>query len=194
MSSKDTFSRSMSEMVLGFRASASGISRAAAAPNLLLGVDLEPFMSFYRFPFAMILTAGVLVGCASERPVTAASDPRACATNFAVTGSMLSGQTFTSFEEHSGANKSVVFERVVRTLTTKGYNVTSANKDLGIVSALNPIIMGKGSRATLNVAVSDSQNRVRVDTAFAIPGLTGTSTSAVRDEFCAILRDAFSTA
>lgn len=61
----------------------------------------------------------------------------------------------------------------------------------GIVSALNPIIMGKGSRATLNVAVSDSQNRVRVDTTFAIPGLTGTSTSAVRDEFCSILREAF---
>lgn len=151
-------------------------------------------MTFFRFPFATLLIAGMLTGCASEGPVTTGNDTRPCATNFAVKGSMLAGQTFTSFEERLGANKSVVFERVVRTLTTKGYNVTSANKDLGVVSALNPIIMGKGSRATLNVAVSDSQSRVRVDTTFAIPGLTGTSTSAVRDEFCAILRDAFSTA
>jgi hypothetical protein len=148
-------------------------------------------MPFYRFPLAMALTAGALAGCASEGPVTAGSDPRPCTSNFAVTGSVLAGQTFTSFQEHSGVNKSVVFEKVVRTLTTRGYNVTSANKDLGIVSALNPIIMGKGSRATLNVAVSDSQNRVRVDTTFAIPGLTATSTSAVREEFCTILRDAF---
>jgi hypothetical protein len=151
-------------------------------------------MNVSRVPWVVLFGAGMLTGCASEGPVsTTANDTRPCAMNFAVTGSMLAGQTFTSFEERPGANKSVVYERVVRTLTTKGYNVTSANKDLGIVSALNPIIMGKGSRATLNVAVSDSQNRVRVDTTFAIPGLTGTSISAVREEFCAILRDAFAT-
>lgn len=150
-------------------------------------------MSFW-FVFAIVLTTGLSAGCASEGPVTASNDTRACAANFSVTGSVLSGQTFTSFEERPGANKIMVYDRVVRSLTTKGYNVTSANKELGIVSALNPITMGKGSRATLNVAVSDSQNRVRVDTTFAIPGLTATSTSAVRDEFCVILRDAFSTA
>lgn len=71
--------------------------------------------------------------------------------------------------------------------------MTNANKDLGIISALNPIVMGKGARATLNVAVSDSQNRTHVDTTFVIPGLTSTSTSGVREEFCLILRDAFST-
>ena len=148
-------------------------------------------MMSFRFPFAILVAAGLLTGCASEGPVTAGNDTRACAMNFAVTGSFLAGQTFTSFEERAGANKGVVFERVVRSLTTQGFNVTNANKDLGIISALNPIIMGKGSRATLNVAVSDSQNRVRVDTTFAIPGLTSTSTSEVRDEFCVILRDAF---
>ena len=105
----------------------------------------------------------------------------------------MAGQTFTSFEERPGANRNTVYERVVRTLTTKGYNVTNTNKDLGIVSALNPIVMGKGARATLNVAVSDSQSRVRVETTFVIPGLTSTSTSGVREEFCVILRDAFAT-
>lgn len=150
-------------------------------------------MIFFRSPFVTLFVAGMLTGCASEGPVTATNDTRPCATNFAVKGSFVAGQTFTSFEERPGANKTVVYERVVRSLTTKGYNVTNSNKDLGIVSALNPIIMGKGSRATLNVAVSDSQSRVRVDTTFAIPGLTGTSTSAVREEFCVILREAFST-
>ncbi len=146
-----------------------------------------------RSLFVTVLAAGLVTGCASEGPVTASNDTRACATNFSVRGSVLAGQTFTSFEERPGANKRMVYDRVVRSLTTKGYNVTSANKELGIASALNPIIMGKGSRATLNVAVSDSQNRVRVDTTFAIPGLTSASTAGVRDEFCAILRDAFST-
>jgi len=150
-------------------------------------------MTFFRSPFATLFVAGMLTGCASEGPVTATNDTRPCATNFAVKGSFVAGQTFTSFEERPGANKIVVYERVVRSLTTKGYNVTNTNKDLGIVSALNPIIMGKGARATLNVAVSDSQNRVRVDTTFVIPGLTSTSSPAVRDEFCVILRDAFST-
>jgi hypothetical protein len=134
-------------------------------------------MTPFRFPFVALSLAGVLTGCASEGSVTAGNDMRAGATNFSVSGSLLAGQTFTSFE---------------RNLTTRGYNVTRANKELGIVSVLNPISMGKGSRATLNAAVPDSQNRVRVDTTFAIPGLTSTSTSGVRDAFCAILRDAFS--
>lgn len=149
-------------------------------------------MTFSWVRVAVLFVAGMLTGCASEGPVaTSAKDTRPCATNFRVTGSFVSGQTFSSFEEHPGADRTAVFERVVRSLTTKGYSVTSANKDLGIISALNPIIMGKGSRATLNAAVSDSQNKVRVDTTFAIPGLTGTSTPAVRDEFCTILKDAF---
>jgi hypothetical protein len=139
------------------------------------------------------MLAAVLTGCAAESSVTAAGqDARPCAKNFSVAGSMVSGQTFTSFDVNAGANRSSVYDRVVRILTTRGYNITSANKELGIVSALNPIIMGKGSRATLNVAVSEAQNRVRVDTTFSIPGLTGTSTPAVKEEFCTILRDAFS--
>ena len=140
---------------------------------------------------ALCVATAMLTACASEGPVTAGNDSRPCVTNFVVKGTMVSGQTFNSYEERPGTSKGVVFDRVVRSLTTKGYNVTSANKELGIVSALNPIIMGKGSRATLNVAVAESQNRVRVDTTFAIPGLTGTSTPAVREEFCGILRDAF---
>jgi hypothetical protein len=144
-------------------------------------------------PFRAALLGALLTGCAAEGPVTATNDSRACAANFAVRGSFVAGQTFTSLEERPGANKTVVYERVVRSLTIKGYNVTNTNKDLGIISALNPIVMGKGARATLNVAGSDAQNRIRVDTTFVIPGLTSPSTSGVREEFCVILRDAFAT-
>lgn len=154
------------------------------------GTLMRPFLGLV----ALLCTgAAMLTACASREPIARGDDSRPCVANFTVKGSFAAGQTFNSFEERAGMNKGLVFDRVVRTLTTKGYNITNANKDLGIVSALNPIIMGKGSRSTLNAAVSEAQARVRVDTTFAIPGLTSTSTPAVREEFCVILRDAFAT-
>lgn len=151
-----------------------------------------------RLLMVSVLLVCPITGCSSlwtvgQTPVAANPD-RSCVKNFTTAGTFLTGQTFSSFEEHEGKKTTVVYGQVIRSLTSRGYQITNSDKNMGLVSATNPVIFGEGTTATMNVMVTNVNNRVRVETTFSIPGFTTTSTSEVRDEFCTILGQAFSSA
>lgn len=139
------------------------------------------------FSVSVVLALG-LPGCAMERTVSTAGDTRACIVNFSTAGSFLTGKQFKTYEVFPRVKKSNAFDQLVATIASSGYQVTSSNKEAGIISANQTVSFGQGKTVPLNAVVKDSPpGGARVDLVFTLSGGLATSADAVQMEFCKIL-------
>jgi hypothetical protein len=122
----------------------------------------------------------------SQQPVQV-EDARECAKNFSYNGSFLAGRTFKTNLAIMGVSKDEGVERAAKWLAKDGWSITSANKDLGIVTASQTVSYGEGKTAPLNVAIDSISGGVDVAISFSISGGTTAPVNAVKDSFCNIL-------
>ncbi len=129
---------------------------------------------------------------AAEEPPRASTskDDRPCMANYSVGGTVRNGQSFRSFQEFPNVTKAVAIERVTAIVVTSGYQLSSASKDLGVVSASRAHSSGK--TIGLNVIVKDvAQGGVRVEAVYTFPGgLNITSVDGARPQLCQVLESA----
>lgn len=131
-------------------------------------------------------------GCASDRgPITVTAKPtdnRACVANFSTDGGFWAGKQFKTFEDFSSISKANAFDGVITTITSNGYQVVNANKELGIISANQTVSFGHGKTVPLNTVVKNNNSGgVRVELSFSLSGGLITSSDSVQEEFCKIL-------
>jgi hypothetical protein len=106
-------------------------------------------------------------------------------------GSFWSGRTFRSFQEVPKVTKGSAFERVTGAVAADGWQITSASKDMGLLTAIQSVAFGHGQTAPLNVLVKDRQSGgVRVEVTFQTNAGVNVGMDAVRTAFCKILEAA----
>ncbi|MDR1063558.1 MAG: hypothetical protein LBL48_06455 [Azoarcus sp.] len=122
-----------------------------------------------------------------EREKNKTDDPRECAQNFTFDGSFIRGRTFKTIVFVKGVSQSQAVKRAARYLTTSGYQINSADENLGIISASQTVSYGKGKTVPLNVGIEGNKGGVRVNISFVLSGGVTSPVDAVRKEFCDIV-------
>lgn len=99
-------------------------------------------------------------------------------------GGLLSGQTKKSFQEYPELrNRETVFDSLVRSVTTGGWQLSNSNKEAGTISGVANVrnivedvrqfLGGEVTKLTLNVSVKMKEpGIIRVETALFIPAGT----------------------
>ncbi|SJZ62459.1 hypothetical protein SAMN02745119_01185 [Trichlorobacter thiogenes] len=131
----------------------------------------------------------LLTGCAGV-PIQKAETldyDKTCTPNFVVTGAPATGKTLKSHRYFKGKTKQAAFDNLLSSIASKGYQIINANKELGIISASQAVINGRGATVPLNVMVkSTGPSVIRVDLTFSLTGGLVASSNDAAIEFCKI--------
>ena len=115
------------------------------------------------------------------------ANDRECVRNFTSEGSFWTGRNFKTHQFITNVTQTVAVGRAMRYLAGDGWHISSTDKELGIISASQAVIMGQGETAPLNVSIEPVTNGVNVVVAFSIAGGMSTPRDAVVNELCAII-------
>jgi hypothetical protein len=132
-------------------------------------------------------------GCASDQANVKSAeasieDNRPCVTNFSTEGGFWTGKQFKTYQVFPKASKSKVFDELLASIASSGFQIQSSNKETGMISANQGVVLGQGKTVPLNALIKESQSGgVRVDLVFALSGTLLTSSDGVRDGFCKLL-------
>ncbi|HBL26178.1 MAG TPA: hypothetical protein DD490_05010 [Acidobacteria bacterium] len=148
--------------------------------KVLGGIDLSPESSAQ--PGATEATEPV------ESP-TAAPAGEQCQSNFTKEGNFIKGTIYRSFADFSGMDRGSVFEKTAQGLAANGWQLTTINKDIGLITAIEQAV-GGGRNSPLSAAVKQQgASTVRVEMSFSVaPGMKAPDNS-VRDSFCKVLTE-----
>lgn len=135
--------------------------------------------------FVLTLT---LQSCSMEQSVRKTADNRACIANYSVEGGFWSGRQLKSFEDFPKASKINVFDNLLETIASNGYQIISSNQESGVISANQTVTGGQSKAVPLNAVVKNNgSGGVRVELVVSLFGGFITSTDSLEDEFCKIL-------
>ena len=141
----------------------------------------------YMAPISIIF-ALTIQGCAMERTVSKTADSRACVVNYSTEGDFWTGKQFKTYEDFPKASKASAIDGLVATIASSGYQITSSNKELGIISANQNVSYGQGKTVPLNAVVKENPSGgVRIDLVLSLSGGLTTSADSVQSEFCKFL-------
>lgn len=127
----------------------------------------------------LLLCAAVLSGCATQKT------GKECADNFAVSGSLLTGKTFTSSVSLPNTPFATAYDRAHNSLVREGFYIQNADAKRGAISAYQDVILSERT-APLNVQVEQAGSGSRVNLVFVVAGGMYAPESGVRDGFCRI--------
>ena len=139
-------------------------------------------------PLSVILMLS-FQGCATkEKTVGDVTDNRPCAANFSTEGGFWSGTQYKTYQIFPKASKALAFDSLMGSIASAGFQVTSSNKESGLISANQTVSYGQGKTAPINAVIQGNQSGgVRVDLVFSLSGGVVTSADSVKNEFCKYL-------
>jgi hypothetical protein len=133
------------------------------------------------------------------RAMASASKEPACIANFETEGGFLTGETKRSFRDYTETEKwESLFDSMVRSVTTGGWQISSSNKEAGTVTGVANVrnvvedvrqMLGGGvTKLTLNVLLKRRESAgIRVETVLLIPAGTKLTDKDAKTVFCRIL-------
>jgi hypothetical protein len=132
-----------------------------------------------------------LEGQAKEKqPKTSVCKTKCCIDNFSHTGSIMVGDTFKTFMSSKTIKPTVAFKRAARAMAGLGWQITSANKDVGIISGattIHQITSGKAVQATLSISIDEGdRGGIYVEATMFAPAGTKLLEKEVQKDFCKI--------
>lgn len=105
-----------------------------------------------------LVNVGDSIGQAAQRP---------CVDNYGVEGTFWTAtRTFRSHQEHRGLDKAKAFERIAQQVAADGWQGMNAQKDVGVITAVQSVTHGKGKQAALNVVLKPEGEALRVEAVF----------------------------
>lgn len=139
-------------------------------------------------PLSIILMLS-FQGCATnEKTASDVTDNRPCAANFSTEGGFWTGTQYKTYQIFPKVSKAVAFDSLMGSIASDGFQLTSSNKEVGMISANQTVSYGQGKTAPINAVIKENQSGgVRVDLVFSLSGGVTTSKDSVKDSFCKYL-------
>jgi hypothetical protein len=136
--------------------------------------------------FLYIILGQFLFGCSAIGTKPSADNP--CVPNYTEEGSMFSGTVYKCSKEYSGTTKNAMFDTILISMSTSGYQIINSNKELGLISAELPVGMG-ASPVPMNVVIKKiSNSNVRVDTTINLAPMLAATSSEIVNYFCSVYK------
>lgn len=108
-----------------------------------------------------------------------------CVPNFTEGGSFWEGRTYQSFKVFSNLSKGQAFDKALVVISANGLQISSSNKEAGLISASTAIAFGKGNRAPFNVLITEiGKKTTRVEISYNIGPGSVAAVPAVIEAFC----------
>jgi hypothetical protein len=114
-------------------------------------------------------------------------DTRECAANLTSTGSFFKGKTFKTTATVPGIKQADAMKKAAQNIVVDGWQVTSTDSNLGIISAGQTVSYGAGKTAPLNIVIADKDGGVSVSITYSISGGVTSPQEAVQNQFCKIV-------
>jgi len=129
--------------------------------------------------------AALNLGSMTAHADTPAAD---CQAHFTSEGSLFAGKKFTTWVEFSNVAKLEAYSRAYTAIAKDGYQIVSADKDAGVISASQSVSFGKGTTAPLVVVVEPSNTTgSKLTATFRIGGGQTVKAETVRAKLCEYL-------
>jgi hypothetical protein len=129
--------------------------------------------------------AALNLGSMSAHADTPAAD---CQAHFTSEGSLFAGKKFTTWVEFSNLAKPDAYSRALTAISKDGYQIVSADKESGIISASQSVSFGKGTTAPLVIVVEPSNTTgSKLTATFRIGGGQTVKAETVRAKLCEYL-------
>lgn len=143
----------------------------------------------YRITFFVLIFFAFVSGCAMERSSVSKNDTRQCVANYSSSGSFWTGKQFKTYGIYQKINKDVVFDKTLASLASSGLTIQTSNKESGVISASQAVIMGEGKTVPVNAIISGNKatNEVKVELNFTLSGGLYTNADGLQEEFCKVL-------
>jgi hypothetical protein len=138
---------------------------------------MKPMKSMFCL---LALTIGV---AAADAPPPTATDS-SCGEHFTAEGSFFAGKKFSTWAEFAAVPKDDLYTRVYGNIAKDGWQITSSDKDAGIISASQSVSYGKGSTAPLTVVIESSGSGSKATATFRIGGGQMTKEETVKQKLC----------
>ena len=121
----------------------------------------------------------------------AADTQEECVVNFSESGSFFSGKQYKTSASLPGVKTGIAFKRAYASIAKSGYQITQADKEIGVISAAQQVSYSQGGKtAPLNVVIQpELGSNSKVAFSFSTAGGLKASSDTVRDEFCRITND-----
>ena len=130
-----------------------------------------------------------MVLCAVLLSGVALADSSQCGDNFTVEGSFFSGKTYKTWAEFPGVKADYAFKKVYVYTVKDGWNISQADKEIGVISASQVVSHGKGKTAPLNIVVEEKGAGSKVSMTYSTSGGVSSPDDAVKNHFCATLAE-----
>lgn len=133
-----------------------------------------------------VITASVLaaIGLGSANS-SSGSD---CQAHFATEGSFLTGKRYSTWIEFPNLAKADAYTRAYTAIAKEGFQISSADKDAGIISASQSVSFGKGATAPLVIVVESlSPTGSKLTATFRTGGGQAVKAETVRTKLCEYL-------
>jgi hypothetical protein len=113
-----------------------------------------------------------------------------CRENFTVEGGFFSGKTYKTWSAFENIPAAKAFKQVYRYTVKDGWHVSSADENLGVISASQVVSHGQGKTAPLNIVVEElGKTGSKVSITYSTSGGVFSPDDAIQKQFCAILQE-----
>jgi hypothetical protein len=132
----------------------------------------------------LALTIGGAAGVAAAdtpAPPAAGAD---CAGHFTAEGSFFAGKKFNTWAEFTAVSKADLYTRVYTNIAKDGWQITSSDKDAGIISASQSVSFGKGTTAPLTIVIESAGTGSKATATFRVGGGQTTKEDTVKQKLC----------
>ena len=113
-----------------------------------------------------------------------------CENNFTEEGGFFSGSTYKTWATFDNVAPMKAYKSVYVYTVKDGWTITSADKDLGIISASQGVSYGQGKTVPLNIIIeSAGDTGSKVSITYATTGGVTSPSDAVKKHFCLTLAE-----
>lgn len=107
-----------------------------------------------------------------------------CEINFTKEGSFFKGKTFKTWAEVEGVSSANAYKKIYQHIAKDGWKISTADKDLGVISAAQDVSFGKGKTAPLNVVIEEAGSNSKISISYSLSGGVSSPEKAVIESFC----------
>jgi hypothetical protein len=131
--------------------------------------------------------AGWLLLTTMVLAVSSRADTPTCNLDLVTTGNFLSGHLYKAIQEFPNISTADAYKRAYANTVSGGFKISSADKEVGSISATQEVVMGNGKTSTYNIlveALPSGGSRVSVSMTAGTGMLA--SKAALQKQFCGL--------
>ncbi|UUY09127.1 hypothetical protein LRS11_03565 [Pseudomonas sp. J452] len=136
------------------------------------------------------LSLGLTATLFSLASSLAIAAPEDCSSNFSVEGSFFKGKVYKTSAELPAIKPEAAFRKAYIYTSANGFTISSADKEMGVISASQGVSYGQGKSVPLNIQIEPVGSGSKISMLYSTSGGVSSPDDAVKKHFCSTIAEA----